>query len=219
MNHRKHIALASLLLAVWMLPCVPAIAADCKEKLADVDKLGTEIAMPEAQQLQLKQLREAAGLLMHNGRNDMCEQLADNMKNMLQEQRDANRTAREQAQKIERVEGAKQVSEIAGVVRASKLIGSPVRNTKAEELGKIENIAIDANTGAVAYAVMSHGGFLGLGEKLIPVPWSQLRRTSDGEVFVLDIDKKVLDKITGFDKDNWPSKAAADRFWQPAPKQ
>ncbi|MBA2350795.1 MAG: hypothetical protein ACR2FI_07025 [Burkholderiales bacterium] len=66
----------------------------------------------------------------------------------------------------------------------------------------------------VAYAVMAHGGFLGLGEKLIPIPWNRLRRTADGEVFVIDVDEKTLDKIAGFDKDNWPSKEAANGFWQ-----
>lgn len=197
------------------LSALPVQAADCKEKLADVDKLTTQVAVSEPKQLELKQLREAAGLLMQNGQNAMCEDLADKMKNSLQQHREANREAQEQAQKVERVAGAKQVSELGGVVRASKVIGSPVRNTKAEELGTIENIAIDANTGAVAYAVMSHGGFLGLGKKLIPIPWSQLRRTADGEVFVLEVDEKTLDKISGFDKNNWPSKADADRFWQP----
>lgn len=210
----RNSALVGLLLTALVAPWPHARAADCKEKLTEVDKLSTQIAMPDAKQLEMKQLREAAGLLMHNGRNDMCEQLADNMKNMLQEQREVNRQTREQAQKVERVAGAKQVSEMVGVVRASKLIGSPVRNTQAEEVGKIENIAIDASTGTVAYAVMSHGGFLGLGEKLVPIPWSQLRRTSDGEVFVLDIDDKTLDNVAGFDKSNWPSKADADKFWQ-----
>lgn len=197
------------------LAALPVQAADCKEKLTEVDKIATQVAVPEPTQLEIKQLREAAGLLMQNGQNAMCEDLADKMKNSLQQHREANREAQEQAQKVERVAGAKQVSELGGVVRASKVIGSPVRNTKAEELGTIENIAIDANTGAVAYAVMSHGGFLGLGKKLIPIPWSQLRRTADGEVFVLEVDEKTLDKISGFDKNNWPSKADADRFWAP----
>jgi sporulation protein YlmC with PRC-barrel domain/Cu/Ag efflux protein CusF len=101
------------------------------------------------------------------------------------------------------------------IVRASKLIGTEVQNRQGEDLGDIEDIAIDPQTGDVAYAVLASGGFLGLGEKYFAIPWSSFEPQTDeeGEVdrLVLDIDKERLKEAPGFDKNNWPD--MADRKW------
>ena len=86
----------------------------------------------------------------------------------------------------------------------SSLTGDKVYNALNEDLGKIEDIMIDVETGRVAYAVLSFGGFLGLGDKLFAIPWSSLRLDEDRKVFVLDVDKQTLESAPGFDKDNWP---------------
>jgi sporulation protein YlmC with PRC-barrel domain len=87
---------------------------------------------------------------------------------------------------------------------ASTIIGDSVVNTRGEDLGKIEEIMLDINSGSVAYAVLSFGGFLGLGDKLFAIPWSALTLDEANERFVLDIDKETLKNAPGFDKDNWP---------------
>ena len=61
---------------------------------------------------------------------------------------------------------------------ANTLIGNDVYNGKGEDLGDIKEIMLDTRTGRVAYAVLSFGGFLGMGEKLFAVPWSCLLYTS-----------------------------------------
>jgi len=70
---------------------------------------------------------------------------------------------------------------------------------------------IDTPTGRVAYAVLSFGGFLGMGDKLFAIPWSRLSLDEDRKVFVLDVDRATLERAPGFDKDNWPD--MADRAW------
>src|SRR5579885_3668021 len=90
------------------------------------------------------------------------------------------------------------------VLSASTLTGDRVRNTAGEDLGKIEEIMIDLESGAVAYAVVSFGGFLGMGDKLFAVPWSALELNADEHEFILDVDKQTLENAPGFDKDNWP---------------
>jgi len=97
------------------------------------------------------------------------------------------------------------------VMSASTLTGDSVVNAAGEDLGKIDDIMIDTPTGRVAYAVLSFGGFLGMGDKLFAIPWSRLTLDEDREVFVLNIDKATLEKAPGFDKDNWPD--MADRTW------
>ena len=99
----------------------------------------------------------------------------------------------------------------APVFRAKTLIGYKVKNRQGEDLGKIEELAIDPQTGQIAYAVLSFGGFLGLGDKLFAIPWSALQPRHSEEVFLLDVDKEQLKNAPGFDKDKWPD--LADRRW------
>ena len=97
------------------------------------------------------------------------------------------------------------------VMASSTLAGDRVRNGAGEDLGKIEEIMIDVPTGRIAYAVLSFGGFLGMGDKLFAVPWDQLTLNEDEHEFILNVDKQVLEKAPGFDKENWPD--MADPNW------
>ena len=60
------------------------------------------------------------------------------------------------------------------VMSASSLTGDRVVNLAGEDIGKINEIMIDTPTGRIAYAVLSFGGFLGMGDKLFAIPWSRL---------------------------------------------
>lgn len=91
---------------------------------------------------------------------------------------------------------------------ATSLIGDEVMNTKGEHLGEIEELMIDLHTGEVAYAVLSFGGILGVGDKLFAVPWGALALDLDEQKFVLDVDKQFLQNAPGFDKKNWPDFAS-----------
>lgn len=97
------------------------------------------------------------------------------------------------------------------VMGADTLIGDAVVNEQDEKLGKIEEIMIDVPTGRVAYAVLSFGGMLGIGDKLFAIPWQALTLDADRKVFVLNVDKETLKSAPGFDKNHWPS--MADQQW------
>ena len=90
------------------------------------------------------------------------------------------------------------------VLSAGTLNGDSVKNRAGDSLGKIEDIMIDLESGDVAYAVLSYGGFLGMGDKLFAVPWSALELNAEEHEFILDVDKSPLENAPGFDKDNWP---------------
>ena len=94
---------------------------------------------------------------------------------------------------------------------ADTLIGNDVYNQNDEDLGDIKEIMLDTNTGKVAYAVLSYGGFLGMGEKLFAVPWEALKLDTENKRFVLNVDSEKLESAPGFDKDNWPN--MADEKW------
>ena len=102
--------------------------------------------------------------------------------------------------------------QVSNVVRASKdVVGKDVKNTKDENLGKIEETMLDKVAGRVAYIVLESGGVLGLGTKYFALPWNSINYNKEKDCFILDIDKEKLKNAPGFDKDNWPD--MADRQW------
>lgn len=94
---------------------------------------------------------------------------------------------------------------------ANTLIGNDVYNQNDEDLGDIKEIMLDLRNGTVAYAVLSFGGFLGMGEKLFAVPWHALTLDTEHKRFVLNVEKHRLQNAPGFDKDKWPN--MADQSW------
>lgn len=87
---------------------------------------------------------------------------------------------------------------------ADTLIGDDVYNHNDEELGDIKEIMLDMRTGQIAYAVLSFGGMLGMGEKLFAVPWERLTLDPVNKRFLLNVEKGQLKDAPGFDKNNWP---------------
>ena len=108
------------------------------------------------------------------------------------------------------------------VMGASTLIGDDVYNRKEENLGNIKEFMLDVRSGNVRYAVLSSGGFLGMGEKLFAVPWSALTLDTENKRFVLDVEVDRLKNAPGFDKEQWPSMADASwaqsihSYWTPS---
>lgn len=96
---------------------------------------------------------------------------------------------------------------------ASTMIGDDVTNPAGEDLGNVEEIMLDINGGRIAYAVLSFGGFLGLGDKYFAVPWDALTVDTEEHAFILDVDKETLENAPGFDKDNWPQTVNGDDAW------
>ena len=98
-----------------------------------------------------------------------------------------------------------------GFHRASSLIGEKVENPQGDTLGKIEDLVVDPGEGRVAAAIVSCGGFLGLGERLVAIPF--LAFTVDGGrgKILLDIDKETLEHAPSFKNEDWPE--LIDRAW------
>lgn len=96
-------------------------------------------------------------------------------------------------------------------LKASSFIGTDVVNPQGDNLGDIKEVVIDPNTGKVAYAVVSFGGFLSMGEKLFAIPYSALDYDAEANKYVLDVSKERLEAAPGFDPDNWPT--MSDEKW------
>lgn len=91
------------------------------------------------------------------------------------------------------------------LLSASTLNGNSVKNEQGEDLGQIEDMMIDVASGRIEYAVLSFGGFLGIGDKYFAVPYNQLSVDQSNKCMVLNVPKDRLNGAPGFDKDNWPN--------------
>ena len=94
---------------------------------------------------------------------------------------------------------------------ADTLNGNDVYNSDGEDLGDIKEFMIEMATGKLAYAVLSFGGLLGMGDKLFAVPWKALTLDTVNKRFTLNVPKASMKDAPGFDKDHWPS--MADDTW------
>lgn len=94
---------------------------------------------------------------------------------------------------------------------ADTLVGNAVYNKDSESIGDIKEIMLDMRDGRVSYAVLSFGGFMGMGEKLFAVPWQALTLDTENKRFLLDVSRERLEQAPGFDKNHWPD--MADATW------
>lgn len=98
------------------------------------------------------------------------------------------------------------------LLSATSLMKDDIYNQNGEELGDVKELMLDVASGKVCYAVLSFGGFLGMGEKLFAVPWSALTLDRENRRFILNGDAKRFENAPGFDKDHWPD--MADSTWE-----
>jgi len=105
------------------------------------------------------------------------------------------------------------MNQVPQVLQASTIIGNKVLNRAGEQLGNLKDLVIDVEEGHVAYAVLSFGGLLGMGDKLFAIPWEALMLNPKDNTFILDVDKEVLKEAPGFDKDRWPDNTQYESGW------
>jgi hypothetical protein len=79
------------------------------------------------------------------------------------------------------------------LIAASKVQGTTVYNAAMEKLGSVEDVMIDKASGRIAYAILSFGGFLGIGDKFFPLPWEKLSYNQEMGGYIVDIDRDTLE--------------------------
>ena len=89
------------------------------------------------------------------------------------------------------------------LIASDRVEGTVVRRPNGEKVGSIERLMIDKLSGKVAYAVLSFGGFLRLGEKHLPIPWERLKYDPAIGAYAIDISDDELAKAPSYaaDKD------------------
>jgi sporulation protein YlmC with PRC-barrel domain len=95
-----------------------------------------------------------------------------------------------------------------GLEAASDLIGARIENPQGDNLGSVSDLAVDPQSGQVAYVILSRGGVLGIGAKLYPIPWQAARYNRQNERIVVDLSENQLDSAPNFSGDSWPDLAS-----------
>jgi len=90
--------------------------------------------------------------------------------------------------------------ETAALISADKVQGTAVYNAEGDKLGSVDDVMLDKMSGNVAYAVMSFGGFLGMGEKHHPLPWNMLTYSTTHDGYVVNLSKQQLEEAPTFDR-------------------
>lgn len=204
---KRYLATSALALVATMT-AAGAAHAECDVMMQDYDAQLMERPEYRAQistavQRDIRQLRDAAYILNRHDKGEVCEEVVAAIQDLIE---NPDATAEQStsyddwtAREMERIENAKPVTDLVGQLRAEEIIGADVRNMKNADLGEIEDVVL-AKEGGASYVVLSYGGFLGLGDKQIAVPFDQLKVASDRDVFYLDMSEEQVENAPSFER-------------------
>ena len=201
----------------------PAWAEDCAQTLSNynsevVSSENYRSAIAPGQQSDMRRLRDAALILSATGHEEACEEVVAAIKDMVENPPEAPEggiTAEEwHDRELERLKSATNLEDLKGQLRAEEIIGSDIRNMENEDLGEIEDILLATKNDDASYAIVSHGGFLGLGEKQIAIPMTQLKVTEDKDIYILNISEDELERAPSFDRGEFET--VSDENWRRA---
>jgi sporulation protein YlmC with PRC-barrel domain len=96
------------------------------------------------------------------------------------------------------------INETGRLIASNKVEGTPVYGRGGDRLGTIYNFMVDKYSGQVEYAVMSYGGFLGLGQRYYPLPWRILSYDTREGGYRIDMSHRDLERAPSFGRDDEP---------------
>ena len=93
------------------------------------------------------------------------------------------------------------ISGHTSAIRAKKVIGTDVKDASGRSIGKVEDIVLDKLSSNIMFAIVGFGGFLGMGEKYHPVPWSTLDYDEAEGGYVVNMSKEELKAAPAYSMD------------------
>jgi hypothetical protein len=111
------------------------------------------------------------------------------------------------------------VDETNRLISSDKVDGTDVYSRNGDHLGTVHDVMIDKRTGQVEYAIMSFGGFLGIGESYHPLPWRTLTYDTTMGGYVVDVDRTRLDLAPRYTSSSLPDwsdrgyRSRIDEYW------
>lgn len=168
--------------------------AECLETLAEYDSVRTSMNqhLSDHELRGFGVVRDAVRFLAESEREEVCEELAETYGDMLAERRDTLveeglMVEAGQQERVEQLRAAPKVSELERPLRAGEMIGGDLLNLMNEDLGDIEDVIIDPQSGNISHVLVESGGFLGLGGKMVAVPLQALAVADNMNTFIIDM--------------------------------
>lgn len=185
--------------------------------------------MQETARQKIRSLRAAAYVYALDDNEQSCQMVLASMRKVYDEHQkligpDADDPKVRMEWRRAHLARAEPVAEMNHLIGADILIGSEVRNLKDDRLGEIEDLVLNPEKQEVLYVLVSHGGFLGIGEKLVPVRWRDLRATEDHALYVLNVPPKAFNDAPTIKREDYAKTAdpnwehSLDRYWDRALK-
>lgn len=167
----------------------------------------------------IRSLRDAAYVYALEGDEQSCQMVLASMRQVYEEHQklvgaEADDPTVRMAWRRAHLSRAAPIGQMDHLMRAKVLLGSALRNSKDQKLGEIKDLVLDPAKPEILYALVAQGGFLGIGESLVAVRWSDLRATEDHEIYVLDVPSEALEEAPKVDRHNFAK--TADAEWQGA---
>jgi len=105
---------------------------------------------------------------------------------------------------VPRSDGGVAIDETERLIASDKVEGTAVYDRQGNHLGSVHTLMLDKVSGKVAYAVMSFGGFLGIGERYHPLPWGKLTYDTSRGGYVVDLMREQLQGAPSYGRDETP---------------
>jgi sporulation protein YlmC with PRC-barrel domain len=175
---------------------------------------------------QIETLYRAAHVLAARGDQEGCQYVLSELETVYDDYTSRLERAGVEAGEVttwrqERMLAAQPVSEVRGQVRLTvdDVTGTDVRNLQDEHLGSVSDVIIDDNAGEIAYAVVARGGFLGIGEDHVAVPWQEFRLAPGLNTLVLDVPEQTIAEAPSVDPNTFGGLASdqdreIETYWQ-----
>lgn len=165
----------------------------------------------------IRSLRDTALAYAMDGKEQTCQGVLASMREVFDKHQkvvgiEADDPSARRAWRMAHLSRAEPIAQMNHLVRADILIGSDIRNLKDERLGEIEDLVLNPKERNILYVLVSRGGVLGIGEKLVAIRWSDLRTTADHELYLLDVPAQVLKDAPEVDRHNFEK--TADANWR-----
>jgi len=164
---------------------------------------------------QMQALRDAAAVYAFEGDEETCQIVLASMQKIYEEHDamvgiEADDPEARTAWRRAHLANAEPVTNMDQLMRADVVIGADLRTPDDATLGEITDVVLDPQLQTIAYVLVSRGGFLGIGEELVAVRWTDLRATDDHEIYVLDASPESFMAAPNVDRRNFEASSGQD---------
>ena len=177
---------------------------------------------------QIRTLYSAAHVLAYRGDEQGCQTVLEEVRAAYDDYANRLRQAGVEPGEItswrqERIAAAEPVQQVQQrrIVTIDDITGTDVRNLQDEHLGSVDDVVVDPQTGEVSYLIVARGGFLGIGEDSVAIPWEQFRATAGLNLLVLDMREDALEQAPEIDPERFSdpesfaqTRQQTDEYWE-----